>query len=566
MKQVLKNNLTLQSIIAISSVIIAVLSMLYIGTNVYNRFSEELIMNSRTFSEQVVEQVTLNIEKYLGEGIRIHEEIGDILKEEGEINDNVLTKLNILFSNKVNVVSITAFDENGELVISVPQNEPREEYSVEYVPNYKDLLEDRKFVGISEPKIQKVYKDNYEWVISYGKRIELKQSDKISAYLINVDMNLEPLTRIMLDVNMGESGYVYLKDDRDNIILHPNQAYIFSNRANLKQEDTIYIEKSLSFVDWNLVGVTHLDRIIANNKDILIEIISTIPIVLFIIILITWFISWQISKPIIKLNKTMEEVSTGDFSVRLNMKRGEREVVALSNSFDYMIATVEDLIRQNEIKEKNKRKSELNALQAQINPHFLYNTLDSIMWMAENGSKEEVIEMVNALARLFRISISKGKRMIPVIKELEHVKNYLLIQKVRYKNMFDFEIEYSDEVKDLFSLKLIVQPIVENSIYHGIESLMEKGYIRISAYRKDDFLVYEIEDNGAGMTKERLEEVSSEDRIDKSEKSTGVGINNIRERLILTFGEGYGIKIESEEDIGTKVYIFQPVMEEYDGS
>ncbi len=557
-----KRNYTLQSIIAVSSILVALMSMFYIGTNIYSKFSVEIIYNATTFSGQILDQIAMNVEEYISEGIKIHEEVSKIVSEEKKLNDSFLTKLNILFSNKINVLSISAFDEKGNLLFVVPKYETRSDYKVNYIPRYDELIEDKAFITISEPRIQKVYKNKYDWVISYGRRLKMWDK-KDDAIIVNVDMRFEPFSRILSDINLGGSGSVFIKDDKGNAIYHPYQPYISSVDDMIYEENVISMERDISFVNWKVVGVTHLENLLRGNNDILIDIISTLPLAVLIIILITWFISWQISKPINLLNKTMDKVSAGDFNVRVNMKSGEKEVVALSNNFDTMLETVGELIKQNEIKEKNKRKSELNALQAQINPHFLYNTLDSIMWMAENGSKEEVIDMVGALARLFRISISKGKRIITVEKELEHVRNYLLIQKIRYKNRFDFYINVEDGVAQLYTLKLIIQPIVENAIYHGLENLMEKGELTINVYIKQHMLVFEVADNGIGMTEGQLAALNDDSKPVESAKGSGVGVNNVRERLKLTYGTG-GVFVKSEEDVGTTVYIYQPIMEEYD--
>ncbi len=559
----LKRNYSLQFIIAVSSILIAVVSMIYVGTNIYGKFSDEIIDNARTFSSQILDQVAINVEEYISEGIKIHEEISEIANEEKEISDVFLTKLNLLFSNKINVMSISAFDEKGNLLFVVPKDEIREDYDISYIPQYKELVDDRTFVTISDPRIQSVYKDKYEWVISYGKRLVMGSKAK-KALIVNVDMKLEPFTRILSDINLGGSGSIYMINSDGESIYHPYQAYIASLGEIPREENAIYMEREISFTNWKVVGLTYMDNLLKGNKDILIDVISTLPLALLIIIMVTWFISWQISKPINTLSKTMDKVSEGDFSVRVNMIKGEKEVVALSRTFDGMVETVQELIKQNEIKEKNKRKTELNALQAQINPHFLYNTLDSIMWMAENGSKEEVIDMVGALARLFRISISKGKRIISVERELEHVRNYLLIQKIRYKNRFDFSVEIEKGLEEHSTLKLILQPIVENALYHGIENLMEKGELSIRAYAKENNLVFEIADNGIGMTEETLAMLNDVSMEVKSRSGSGVGISNVRERIRLTYGEEYGLFVESEEDVGTTVYIYQPLMEESD--
>ena len=205
------------------------------------------------------------------------------------------------------------------------------------------------------------------------------------------------------------------------------------------------------------------------------------------------------------------------------------------------------------------RKTELRALQAQINPHFLYNTLDSIAWMCEEGRNGDAVEMVNALARLFRISISKGHELIPVEKEVEHAKSYLQIQKFRYKNQFQYSFDVQESCLCYYCNKITLQPIIENAIYHGLNRMIDEGFIEIRIYEDGDDVVFTVEDNGVGMTKEQC------DRILHREvkgQTGGIGIKNVNDRVKIYFGEQYGITIESELDEGTKVSIRMPKVKE----
>ena len=213
------------------------------------------------------------------------------------------------------------------------------------------------------------------------------------------------------------------------------------------------------------------------------------------------------------------------------------------------------ILRQEEI---TLRKTELNALQAQINPHFLYNTLDSIAWMCEEERNKEAVVMVNALAKLFRISISKGHELITIQKECEHAESYLKIQKYRYKNQFSYEFHVQDSCKEYLCNKITLQPIIENAIYHGLD-MVEEGEIVIEVAERGGDIVMSVSDNGVGMPPEQCREILHRDAKDK----TGIGIKNVNDRIKIYFGEGYGLKIESELDVGTKVEISMPkILEE----
>jgi two-component system sensor histidine kinase YesM len=241
--------------------------------------------------------------------------------------------------------------------------------------------------------------------------------------------------------------------------------------------------------------------------------------------------------------------------------KGIYEVESLSNSFAHMVDMMQKLLLQIKDEETNLRKTELKALQSQINPHFLYNTLDSIQWMCEKGDNRRAIEMVSALAKLFRISISKGREFIPIEQELIHVENYLIIQSFRFKDKFEYHIEVEGDVSRLYCNKITFQPIVENAIIHGVGDLCDDdGEIYVRARVESDRVIFEIEDNGIGMSKEQCERLLASDAAD----NFGIGVKNVKDRLHIYFGNKAGLDIESEEDVGTKVTLFFPLLTEAD--
>ena len=315
----------------------------------------------------------------------------------------------------------------------------------------------------------------------------------------------------------------------------------------------------MNYTNWKVVAVAYMSEI-SDFKKTSTNFIGWILFVsIIIIIFIFGFISAKISHPIKQLEESMKMVEAGDFDIYIEVK-GEDEVERLATAFNLMISKVRYLMGQIVIEQEAKRKSELDALQSQINPHFLYNTLDSIVWMAENEKSDGVITMVTALAKLFRISISRGKNIITVREEMEHAKNYLIIQKVRYKNKFEFEIIIQEEVLEYKTLKLILQPIIENSIYHGIEYMVDEGFIRISASITDGKLLYEIYDNGLGIEPEKLKNLL--EYKSKDNAWSGVGVKNVHERIQLSYGTEFGLEIQSEIEEGTTVKIWLPLEKE----
>jgi two-component system sensor histidine kinase YesM len=237
------------------------------------------------------------------------------------------------------------------------------------------------------------------------------------------------------------------------------------------------------------------------------------------------------------------------------------EIGQLGRSFNLMVSRTKFLMEEMIHNQENKRKSELLLLQSQINPHFLYNTLDSIVWMAEQKQHEEVVLMTSALAKLFRASITKDQELVPIRVEIEHITNYLLIQKMRYHDELDYVIDIDEAILPYKTLKILLQPFIENAIYHGIRNMygIENGLVTIRGRQTDDHIVFEVEDNGHGMTPEQLGRILQLNEEDN--RNQGIGINNVNERIKLYFGHEYGIQIRSEIEEGTCVTITIPKLE-----
>ena len=284
-----------------------------------------------------------------------------------------------------------------------------------------------------------------------------------------------------------------------------------------------------------------------------------------LVILLNVFLSKRLTGPIQKLKESVSWVKEGPGAppIYVGGSSETRELgTAIQGMVDRIQQLADDIVREHE----QKVKSERNALQAQINPHFLYNTLDIIVWMIENGQREDAVRAVTALARFFRVSLSKGRNIIPVRDELEHVRNYLLIQEMRYKNKFRYVIDCQPEAADLSTIKLVVQPIVENAIYHSMDFMDGDGLIEIRAGTQDGLLTITVSDNGLGMPPEVVEGLLSQEprpeasRRESGRKGSGIGLRNVQERIRLYFGPDYGVSIQSEPDEGTVVTLQMPAV------
>ena len=286
----------------------------------------------------------------------------------------------------------------------------------------------------------------------------------------------------------------------------------------------------------------------------------TAIVLVLIAMLLSIFISKSITHPIQKLRDSMKRVQEGDFTAADLPVPYENEIGSLTQSFNVMTHKIEDLMEQNVHEQEQKRKSELKALQSQINPHFLYNTLDSIIWMAEGKKYEDVVLMTASLARLLRQSISNEDETVSIGQEIQYAKSYLTIQKMRYKDKLEFEIDVDPSVNMIPIVKLVLQPIIENAIYHGLKYKESKGMILVKGYRQGDNAVLEVKDDGVGMDEETLSHIFEKHKVNYH--SNGVGVYNVQKRLVLYYGKDYGLHYQSKKGEGTTVTVVIPAVGE----
>jgi two-component system sensor histidine kinase YesM len=441
---------------------------------------------------------------------------------------------------------------------------------------------------LSSSHVQNIIKDNYPWVISLSREIAGGENGRGKGILL-VDLNFRIINRICSSVQLGQRGYVFIVDKNGDIVYHPQQQLLYGGlkteniRRIMEEEesyfsgggenrDKFYSVETMYSTGWKVVGVNYRDELVENQDSIRRNYTFWGLSFLLVSMLVSVVLSRRISKPIRELRRTMKDVEQGNFDVTAGVHSSD-EIGELGKDFNIMIGEIKKLLNRITDEQEQKRKSELNALQMQINPHFLYNTLDSVIWMAERGKQDEVIAMSSALARLFRLSISKGKEIINVASEIEHVKNYLTIQKIRYKDRLDYRIQVDDDILHLRIVKIILQPLVENAIYHGIKNSSSPGTVIISGYRTGKGMDLVVRDNGAGMDGETLarirrrlageEETAPEFTGETGARrpGSGVGVRNVDERIKLYFGPDYGLEFESRENQGAAVFIHLPALE-----
>lgn len=282
--------------------------------------------------------------------------------------------------------------------------------------------------------------------------------------------------------------------------------------------------------------------------------------ILGLILFLSYMIPLSITHPISELSHVTDQVARGDLSVRANINTGI-EAITLSHSLNAMIDEINGLLEQVKTEQIRLRRAEFELLQSQINPHFLYNTLDTIVWLAEVGDQEKVVQMVGNLSDFFRTSLSQGKDIVTVERELQHVRSYLEIQQVRYQDILTYELNVPETVYSYMIPKITLQPLVENALYHGIKNKRGLGKIVISGRTDGKELILQVKDNGIGIDEERLHKVKASIKNKTAEEGGIYGLYNVNERIGLHFGEAYGIHIESTFGEGTVVQVTLPCVE-----
>lgn len=573
---------SIKYIISISFTVVAVAGMIVVGGALYLRFSnstEEVVSKN---NQTIIDQVNLNLDSYLRNMMKISDTIYyRAIKKIDMSVENIEKEMDLIYeANKDNLISITLFSEYGEVIDSYPLQQLKKNIEARNNNWFQNAKNKKENLHFSTPHVQNLFYDpnyKYRWVVSLSRAVEITNNGKTSSGVLLVDMNFSGIEQICKNVEVSKNGYVYLIDRDGEIIYHPRQQLIYSNlitennKEAAKFEDGNHIEKfegskrlvtvkTVGYTGWKLVAISPMSDVTAGYYEFRVFAIFIMIFAIFILISINMFVSSRIANPIKDLEKSVKEFENGVVNLNIT-ENGSYEVQHLAKAIKSMVNQMNILMKNIMIEQESKRKSELNALQAQINPHFLYNTLDSIIWMIENEKYDGSIVMVSALARFFRISLSKGKNVITVKDELEHARNYLTIQNIRYKNKFSYSIESDENTLNLTSIKLIVQPLIENAIYHGMEYMSGDGDIVVKSYRKEKDLYIDIIDNGLGMPQEIADKLLIEKVNNGQKKGSGIGLRNVHKRIKLYFGEEYGLEVYSEPDEGTTIRIHMPAIE-----
>ena len=577
---------SIQSVI-FATVAVLVLSAVVIVTGVSMKFTNTSIFeNSSEYTHTIIQQMNQNIDSYIDymENIAYlissNEDVQDYLFDEKIDNEGryrILNQLQTILDSRSDIRNVGIISKNGRMLINDGSKSVNQDLDLNTQEWYATALEKPNGPILTSSHVQHIISGERPWVITLSRGIRDRSGSGEKEGVFFIDLNYSAISELCDQSTVGTKGYAFILDAKGNIVYHPQQQQLYNElqTENISlimdtDEDTVltgtgndgklYSISRSEKTGWTVVDCTNVKELLSKSRQAQSVYVLTAIILVIVALLFSRFMARSITLPIQKLRDSMKKVQEGDFSVSDVVVDSKNEIGSLTKSFDVMTHRIHELMEQNVHEQEEKRKSELKALQSQINPHFLYNTLDSIIWMAEGKKNEEVVLMTASLARLLRQSISNEDEVVPIANEVESARGYLTIQKMRYKDKLEFQIEVDSSILYIPLIKLVLQPIIENAIYHGLKYKESKGLLIVKGFMKDGNAVLQVIDDGVGMDEETLAHIYDKHKVNYH--SNGVGVYNVQKRLKLYYGEDYGITYTSELGKGTTATITIPGRQE----
>ena len=577
---------SIQSVI-FATVAVLVLSAVVIVTGVSMKFTNTSIFeNSSEYTHTIIQQMNQNIDSYINymENIAYlissNEDVQDYLFDEKIDNEGrycILNQLQTILDSRSDIRNVGIISKNGRMLINDGSKSVNQDLDLNTQEWYATALEKPNGPILTSSHVQHIISGERPWVITLSRGIRDRSGSGEKEGVFFIDLNYSAISELCDQSTVGTKGYAFILDAKGNIVYHPQQQQLYNElqTENISlimdtDEDTVltgtgndgklYSISRSEKTGWTVVDCTNVKELLSKSRQAQSVYVLTAIILVIVALLFSRFMARSITLPIQKLRDSMKKVQEGDFSVSDVVVDSKNEIGSLTKSFDVMTHRIHELMEQNVHEQEEKRKSELKALQSQINPHFLYNTLDSIIWMAEGKKNEEVVLMTASLARLLRQSISNEDEVVPIANEVEYARGYLTIQKMRYKDKLEFQIEVDSSILYIPLIKLVLQPIIENAIYHGLKYKESKGLLIVKGFMKDGNAVLQVIDDGVGMDEETLAHIYDKHKVNYH--SNGVGVYNVQKRLKLYYGEDYGITYTSELGKGTTATITIPGRQE----
>ena len=559
-------------------IVLPVLTLGVLGPLLYSRTVSEL---SEIHTREMVERVTVNLELT----IRNQEKLLQMLLQDkalqhfftDDIEDDTNQRLTDLF--------ISTAESHPEITGMIAVTEDDRIFSTELQRILRDPLivedwftlardGDSDFSLITRPigrNLKNTSGIEPDEIVSLIKPVRHPDTQSFSGVLM-VDLNLKSLETSFKGSSQDDTGFFCILDGKGDFVYAPVNPVVYRINPDWFTNSNRIVEKTINnrgyrfiftespYTGWKTIGVYYLEDALQSVRFVQVSALIIALITVALTVTISMIYTSAISKPVIHLQSVMERAGHGDLTVRYD-GRNQDEIDELGEGLNSMLDRIEDLLQLVYKEQKSKREAELRIMQQQIKPHFLYNTLETILWMAEEDASEQIVEVVTALTKLFRIALSQGHEIITVEDEIDHVRSYLIIQKSRYEDKIDFDIQCPIELYPLHVQKMILQPLVENAIYHGVKEKAGTGCIRISIEENNGTLVLVVSDDGAGISEKNLQRINEGLRHqDHGSDKTAFALYNVNDRIRLTYGESYGITVSSRESEGTVVTIKHPII------
>lgn len=555
-------------VVGVALMVMVIVCVIY-STTATTMFSQLGMSNTL----QAMDQVSERLSDSIGQVEDVLREVADGMEDRGSADSRQFdSSLRLSAGAMENLSALLLLDEYGNPVLGLPSAEIKKICRLTSM----DWFNQARTAGLGEtvfsrPHVQNLYPGEYPWVVSVTRKVRYWQDDLPHTGILMADMRLEPLEDICRSVTLGDNGYLYILDDSGNIIYHPEQKLMsleLISEENILSEDTqsedqsMVLAQTIEGTNWKLTASVTSDDV-AKYSTAFISRVTWVVIALTAgVLLVALWLSMRIVQPLTDIQVSMQRIERNLDDNRMSLpEEGFAEYASLAHSYNVMLHRIRGLMQETVDRQEQLRRMEIGALQEQINPHFLYNTLDSIVRVMETGRTPEAIEMVQALAKLFRLSINNGDYFLTVEQEMDYARNYLTIQQVRYKKRFKYELYMDESIKDLPCPKIILQPLIENSLKHGMSDM--PGCTLIVRARQEGYnIVLSVEDDGLGIPPEKLKKLQEMLRDDSNimvKKSRyGIGLRNTNRRIKLLYGSDYGLTIESEVEERTCVTITFP--------
>ncbi len=577
------------SILVLSAVLaVTVVSLRYTNSSIYE--------NSVMYTQTIIGQLNQNIDSYIsymdniaslvagsGDAYKyLYSESGIdalSLKEYNQCRQRLTEQFKTILKGRSDIrnIGIVRRENESSSLFNNGMSTRNQNLKLDTQHWYADAVGKYDHYNLTSSHVQNVISGERPWVITLSRGIRNYTGEGDSDGVVFIDLNYSAISELCTQNSVGTKGYVFILDQDGNIVYHPQQQQLYNElqtenislimnaktdvvTAGKGDDEKIYALSHSETTGWTIVGCMNMSELLKNSRKARSIYVLVALGLIAVALVISSEIARNITFPIQKLRDSMKRVQKGDFSAAEIEVYSDNEIGSLTRSFNVMTHKIQDLMAQNIQEQEQKRKIELKALQSQINPHFLYNTLDSIIWMAEGKKNEEVVLMTASLARLLRQSISIENELVTIGQEIEYVRSYLTIQKMRYKDKLEFEINVDPRITHAQIIRLVLQPIVENAIYHGLKYKESKGMLKVHGYELGERIIIDITDDGVGMDEETLKHIYDKHKVNYH--SNGVGVYNVQQRLVLYYGKEYGIIYHSEKGKGTTATVVIPKRQE----